>query len=105
MAQRCQDAWTTTRSGRHVEIGGDVEARTALERDLLDAVAGALDCSNDARIEGRAIEGTSKHLPQLGDDRLLPIEHGLARRDGVDDPLPSIARFVCNSHQVALEIA
>src|SRR6476660_4462491 len=105
MAQRCQDARPTTRSCRHVEIGGDVQARTALERDLLDAVAGALDCPDDARVEGRAIERTSKHLPQFADDRLLPIEHCLARRDRVDDSLPSIARFVCNSYQVALEIA
>ncbi len=105
MPERPENRRTASRSGRHIEVRRDVESRPALERHLLDSIAGPLDGAGHARIEGSAIERPSEHLPELRDHRLLPVENFLPRGDRVDDPLPPLARIVRQADQVSLEIA
>src|SRR5262245_29556651 len=63
MAERPKNRGAASRSRWNVEIRRDVKAGTAFERHLLNAIARALDSSNHARVERRAIEWTSEHLP------------------------------------------
>ena len=90
VAERPQDARTTSRAGGHIEIGGDIQPRAALECQLLDSISGPFDGADDACVERSAIERTSKHFPEFADDGLLSIEHALPCRDPVDDLFPSI---------------
>ena len=105
MAERPKNRWVTSCSRRHIEIHGDVESRPALKCQFLDSIARPLDDPRHARVEGRALEGSPEHLPELRDHHLLPVENLLPRGDRVDDSLPSPARIVCEADEVSLEIA
>ena len=105
MPQRAENRRAASRSSRHIEVRRHVESRPALERHLLDSIAGPLDGAGHAGIEGSAIERPSQHLPELRDDVLLPVEDLLPRRDRVDDSFAPFARIVRQADQVSLEIA
>jgi hypothetical protein len=74
MTERPEDRRVTSCSRRHVEIRGDVESRPARKCQFLDSITRPLDDPRHARIEGRALEGSSEHLPEFRDHRLLPVE-------------------------------
>src|SRR5438093_3827750 len=105
VTQRRKNPWAASCSSRHIEVRRDVESRPTLERHFLDAIARPLDDARHARIEGRAIERSSQHLPELHSHHLLPVEDFLPRGDRVDDALAPLARIVRKADQVSLEIA
>src|SRR5262249_343976 len=69
MPERSQDRRPAPGGSRYIEIRRDIEARAALECQLLDAVPGPLDRAGHLRIEGRSLERPSKHLPERLDHR------------------------------------
>jgi len=69
--------------GGDVEVGGDVEAGDGVEDDLLDAVAGAVECSGDAGIEGGAGLGeTAYEVEHFGADFFGGLEEGQEEKEG-----------------------
>jgi len=105
MSKRSENRRTPPGADRYVEIRCDVQARPALERQLLDAIARSLEDSCHARVERRSLERAAEHLPELCDDGGLPIDNLLTRRDRVDDVLAPLARLVCQAYEIPLEIS
>src|SRR6185503_6257999 len=62
VAERAEDRRSATRGRRQIEIRGDGQSGSALERQLLDAISGTLDDARDALIEWRSIERSAQHL-------------------------------------------
>ena len=85
-----QDAGERRLAVGHVEIGRDVVPRPALEDDLLDAVAVALEGPHDVRVQrrprGQVAERTEEERPQ----RLLARRDVLGRLDGGDGLAPGV---------------
>jgi hypothetical protein len=90
--------------GRHVEVRGDVESRPALERQLLDAIAGPLDDARHARVERISLERSAEHPPDFLDHRFLPVQDFLPLGNRIDRLLASITRVVRDADQVLFEI-
>ena len=104
MSERSENRRTPPGPDRHVEIRRDVQARPALEHQLLDAIARPLEDAGHARVERRSLERAAEHLPELRDDGGLPIDNLLTRRDRVDDVLAPFARLVREAYEISLEI-
>jgi hypothetical protein len=90
---------------RHVEVRRHVQPATALERQLLDAVARTIERAGNPWIEGSLCGRVPEHLPQFRDDGLLPIDDVLGRRNGLDDASPPFPGLIRNPNEVALQIA
>src|SRR6185436_396356 len=56
MAERSQNRRMAASRGRQVEVSGDVQARPAFKRHLLDSIAWTLDDAGHARIERILLE-------------------------------------------------
>jgi len=89
---------------RQIEVRSDIQPRPAFERELLDAIAGSIDNPRDARIERRRLQRAAEHLPHLLGHVPLALLDGLRRGDRVDLLLPPLPRFVCDAHEIPLEI-
>src|SRR5262249_54899714 len=105
MTKRSENRRTPPGPDRYVEIRRDIQARPALERQLLDAIARSLEDSCHASVERCSLERAAKHLQELGNDRGLRVDTLWTRRDRVHDVLAPCARLVGEAHEILLEIA
>src|SRR5262249_11133709 len=104
MPERGQNRGMTPLRRRQIEVRSAIQPRPAFERELLDAIAGSIDTPGDTRIERRPLQRAAEHLPPLLGHAPLALLDGLRRGDRVDLLLPPLPRFVCDAHEIPLEI-
>ena len=104
MAEWPEDRRMASSRGRQIEVRGDVESWPAFEGQLLDAIAGSVKGARDARIEGRPLQRSAEHLPDLFGDEFCSVRDSLRRGNRVDRLLAPRARVARESDEVSLEI-
>jgi hypothetical protein len=82
-----------TRRG-HIEVSRNVELRPALVDDFFDAVAGALEGSEGAGVERRALGHPAGEPPKRLPDPLLPFGHRGRRSELGDLAVPQLVGFL-----------
>src|SRR5262245_40064452 len=104
MTERSQDCRSPSAGRRHIEVRDHVEPRPALESDVLDAIALALDDSRDSRIQRCPLERAAQHRPELLHELLLAVAQLLSigyRAYCLSPPFP---RLVGEPYQISLEV-